>query len=145
MSLSSILVPVSGTPTDKHLVELACQLLHSSSSRLFILYIMEIKRSLPIDAALPGDVIHGDNVLKSMEKIADNFKHETKGELLQARETGYAIVHEAAKKHVDGIVMSVPNTIKYGKFHLEKTVPYVLENAHCKVILWHAEKVKQHS
>ena len=68
MSLSSILVPVSGTPTDKHLVELACQLLHSSSSRLFILYIMEIKRSLPIDAALPGDVIHGDNVLKSMEK-----------------------------------------------------------------------------
>jgi nucleotide-binding universal stress UspA family protein len=136
MDFSSILVPVSGSSSDKHVVELACKLLNSSDSHLFILYIIEINRSLPIDATLTPEVARGDNILKSMETLAEKYNHQVTAELLQAREVGYAIVQEAHRKKVDGIAMTIPDSTKFGRFELEKTVTYVLKNAGCKIVLW---------
>ena len=82
MNLSSILVPVYGHASDKQVVKLACELLKPSDGRLFIIYIIEINRSLPIDSALPNEVIKGDNVLKLMESLAEKSKHQEKAELI---------------------------------------------------------------
>ncbi|MBI02365.1 MAG: universal stress protein [Chloroflexi bacterium] len=139
MNLSSILVPVYGHASDKQVVKLACELLKPSDGRLFIIYIIEINRSLPIDAALPNEVIKGDNVLKLMESLAEKSKHQVKAELIQAREAGYAIVQEAAQRKVDGIVMNIPELKRFGKFDLGKTSTYVLNNAGCNVVLWRDE------
>jgi len=143
MNFSSILVPVSGSPTDERTVNLACETLKPSGGRLFIMYIIQINRHLPIDAALPSEVVKGDNILKSMEKLSEKFKHEVKAELIQAREVGYAIVQEATRRKVDVIAMSVPDSKKFGRFELEKTVTYVLKNAECNVLLWHDQTTKK--
>ena len=143
MNFSSILVPVSGSPSDEHTVNLACETLKPSGGRLFIMYIIQINRHLPIDSALPSEVLKGDNILKSMEKLSEKFKHEVKAELIQAREVGYAIVQEATRRKVDVIAMSIPDLKKFGRFELEKTVTYVLKNAECNVLLWHDQTTKK--
>ena len=142
MNFSSILVPVSGSPSDERTVNLACETLKPSGGRLFIMYIIQINRHLPIDSALPSEVLKGDNILKSMEKLSEKFKHEVKAELIQAREVGYAIVQEATRRKVDVIAMSIPDLKKFGRFELEKTVTYVLKNAECNVLLWHDQTTK---
>ena len=143
MNFSSILVPVSGSPSDERTVNLACETLKPSGGRLFIMYIIQINRHLPIDSALPSEVLKGDNILKSMEKLSEKFNHEVKAELKQAREGGYAIVQEATRRKVDVIAMSIPDLKKFGRFELEKTVTYVLKNAECNVLLWHDQTTKK--
>ena len=142
MNFSSILVPVSGSPSDERTVNLACETLKPSGGRLFIMYIFQIYRHLPIDSALPSEVLKGDNILKSMEKLSEKFKHEVKAELIQAREVGYAIVQEATRRKVDVIAMSIPELKQFARFELEKTVTYVLKNAECNVLLWHDQTTK---
>jgi len=57
-------------------------------------------------------------------------------ELVQARDTGPALVDEAVEWGADLIVMGLPYKRRFGEFNLGKTVPYVLKNATCRVMLF---------
>jgi len=70
------------------------------------------------------------------ETIAGVYKSDPEAELLQSRRAGPAIVQEAVDKGVDAIVLGIPYTEQFGDFSLGETVPYVLKNAPCRVILW---------
>ena len=48
----------------------------------------------------------------------------------------FAIVGEADDWHADVIVMGLPYKRRFGEFNLGKTVPYVLKNANCRVMLF---------
>ncbi len=56
--------------------------------------------------------------------------------LVQARDTGPALVDEAVEWGADLIVMGLPYKRRFGEFNLGKTVPYVLKNATCRVMLF---------
>jgi nucleotide-binding universal stress UspA family protein len=75
-------------------------------------------------------------VLKEMEEVASDYRCVTQAELLQSRKSGLAVVQEAVDKDVDAIVLGTAYREQYGSFSLGDTVPYVLKNAPCKVILW---------
>ena len=77
----------------------------------------------------------GEEVLNEMEALTEPYKFETAAELLQSRRIGLAVVQEAVDKQVDAIVLGVPYIEIYGSFSLGDTVPYVLKNAPCRVIL----------
>jgi nucleotide-binding universal stress UspA family protein len=111
-------------------------MLNGNKGRLHILYIIEVERTLPIDAEIPVATAKGDAVLRRMEEVAKPFKLDPQAELLQSRQAGYAVVQEAVNKDVDAIVMAVPYQTKYGEFSLGTTIPYVFEHAPCQVILW---------
>ena len=134
--LSSILVAVGGKGSDDDAVKLACELLDSQKGNLYIVYVIEVERSLPLDAESAPATAKGEEVLKHMEEVAELYKCETQAELLQSRQAGLAVVREAAEKQVDAVVLGVPYKEEYGSFTLGETVPYVLKNAPCKVILW---------
>ena len=55
---------------------------------------------------------------------------------MQARDTGPAVVDEAEEFGADLIVMGLPYKRRFGEFNLGRTVPYVLKNAACRVILF---------
>ena len=57
-------------------------------------------------------------------------------ELLQAREAGPAIVDEAVERGIDLIIMAISYKKPFGEFDLGSTVPYVLKNAPCRVLIW---------
>ena len=140
-TLSSVLVSVAGNDSDEEAVRMACGMLNGNKGRLHILYIIEVERTLPVDAEIPLATARGDAVLKRMEEVAKTFKLSPQAELLQSRQAGYAVVQEAVNKDVEAIVMAVPYQTRYGEFSLGTTIPYVFEHAPCQVILWRDGRV----
>ena len=134
--LGSALVAVTGEASDDDAVRLACELLDSQKGDLFIVYVIEVERGLPVDAEISPATARAEQVLKHVEGVAKAFKGNAEAELLQSRRAGAALVHEAVDKNVDAIVMGIPYREQYGTFSLGDAVPYVLRNAPCKVILW---------
>ena len=133
--LSSVLVAVAGQGSDDDTVRLACELLSSHKGNLYVVYVIEVERSLPVDTEIAPATAVGEEVLKRMEGAASPYRFQTQAELLQARRAGLAIVQEAVDKQVDAIVLGMPYKRVYGSFSLGETVPYVLRNAPCRVIL----------
>jgi nucleotide-binding universal stress UspA family protein len=73
--------------------------------------------------------------LEHVQRFADKIGCRVQTDLLQAREAGAAIVNEAVERDAQLIVMGVPYYEKYGEYCVKPRAQYVLEHAHCKVIL----------
>ena len=134
--LSSILVAVSGETSDEEAVRLACHLLNPGKGDLFVVYVIEVGRGLPVDAEVAPATARAEEVLKHMEEVTRPFKCNIQAELLQSRSAGPAVVQEAVDKQVDAIVLGVGYHEVYGSFSLGETAPYLLRTAPCRVILW---------
>ena len=139
IAIKSVLVAVSGNSTDDSAVRFAAQMTERRRGSLYIVHVIEVERSLPVDSELPFHTTRGDDLLDTMERAARPFKCKVYSELLQARLAGHAIVHEAAEREVDAVVIGMPYKTKYSRFTLGDAVPYVLEHAPCRVILWRSE------
>ena len=136
MGVSSVLVAVRGEQCDDEVVRLACELLNSHKDRLYVLYVIEVERGLPVDAEIAPATAKGEEVLRHMEEVAKRYKCTAEAEMHQARQAGPAVVQEAVDKKVDAIVLGSPYREVYGSFSLGDTIPYVLKNAPCRVIVW---------
>ena len=131
----SVLVPVTGAAYDQDVVRLGCELLESNQSSLHILYVIEVSREHPLDAAMDSVYLRGEQVLSEMEEIAGGYKCAINAEIVQVRKAGAAIVREAVFKDVDAIVMGSSYKETYGVYTLDEHIPYVLRHAPCRVIL----------
>lgn len=139
IAIKSALVAVSGGPVDEFAVRYAAQMVESQRGSLYVVHVIEVDRGLPVDSELPFHTSRADDLLDRMERAADSFKCKVYPELLQARRAGHAIVNEAAERDVDVIVIGIPYKTKYSKFTMGDAVPYVLEHAPCRVLLWRGE------
>lgn len=133
--LKRILVPVEGAATDDEGVTLACALSKKDRAEILLLYVIEVRRNLPIDAEMGEEVGRGEQVLDKVQRFANKLACAVQTDLLQAREAGAAIVNEAVEREVDLIVMGVPYHEKFGDYCVEPRAQFVLENAPCRVIL----------
>ena len=130
---SRILVPVNGNPTDYDAVALACDIGRRGKAAVYAIYVIEVKRTLPLDVDLPPEAAKGDTVLAQAERVAEEFGIDLETEILQARDVGTAIVDEALERDIDLIVMGIGYKRKFGEFDMGHTAPYVLKNAPCRV------------
>ena len=136
----SILVPVTGQLADEEAIKTACGMMESSKGVLHVLYVIEIDRIYPIDAEIKVATAKGEDVLRHMEDIARAYNRSTEAELIQARQAGSAIVHESMEKDAEVVVMGIQKGQRFGEFSLGNTVPYVIKNAQCSVILRRSAK-----
>ncbi len=132
---SRILVPVNGNPTDDDAVALACETGRRAKASVYAIYVIQVKRTLPLDVDLPPEAAKGDSVLARAERVAEEFGIDMETEILQARDVGTAIVDEALERDIDLIVMGIGYKRKFGEFDMGQTAPYVLKNAPCRVWL----------
>ena len=137
MEFHKILVPVSGTEADEEAVKLACRLAKKNKSKIYAVYVITVKRTLPIDAEIESEIRKAEGILDHIERVAEEQDYEVETDLLQAREAGPTIIDEAVEQEVDLILMGVKYKRRFGQFSLGDTVPYVLKNAPCRVILYH--------
>ena len=137
MEFSKILVPVTGTEADEEAIKLACRLVKKNKGKIRAIYVITLKRTLPLEAEVESEIRKAEDVLDRMERVAEEQDYEIDTDLLQAREAGLTIVDEAAERGVDIILMGVRYKRRFGQFSLGDTVPYVLKNAPCRVILYH--------
>jgi nucleotide-binding universal stress UspA family protein len=133
---AKILVAVGGQKVDEETVRMACRVAKARGAKLYGVHVIEVNRSLPLSAPVEHLVEHGEEVLEEVEQIAAESGLEVETEMVQARDTGPAIVGEAEEWGADAIVMGLPYKRRFGEFFLGKTVPYVLKNARCRVILF---------
>jgi nucleotide-binding universal stress UspA family protein len=137
MKLTKILVPVTGSQVDDETIRLACRLGKKDKAKLWVVYVITIKRSLPLEAKIEPETRKAEGILDHAESVAEEENYEAETDVLQAREAGPAIVDEAVEREVDLILMGVPYRRRFGQFSLGTVVPYVLTNAPCRIILYH--------
>ncbi len=137
MEFRTILVPVIGTKADDEAIKLACKLSKKNKGKIRAIYIITVKRTLPIDAEIEPEIKKAEELLNHIETVAEENDCEVDTDLLQAREVGPAIVDEAAELGIDLILIGVNYKTRFGQFTMGDVVPYVLRNAPCNVILLH--------
>jgi nucleotide-binding universal stress UspA family protein len=137
MEFNKILVPVIGTDADEEAVRLGVQLARKNKAKMWAVYVITIKRSLPLDAEITTETERAESILDRMEVIAEEEEYEVETDLVQARDAGPAIVDEAVEREVDLILLGIAYKTRFGQFSLGNVVPYILKNAPCRVILYH--------
>jgi nucleotide-binding universal stress UspA family protein len=137
MEFNKILVPVTGTQVDDEAMRLACGLAKKNKGKIWAVYVVTVKRSLPIDAEIEPEIRKAEDILDHIASVAEEEDYEAETDLLQAREAGPTIVDEAVEREVDLILMGLSYKRRFGQFSLGNVVPYVLQNAPCQVILYH--------
>jgi nucleotide-binding universal stress UspA family protein len=129
-----IMVPVNGSPTDEEAVRLACRLAIRNRARVYAVSILEVRRSLPLDAVPEADVERVERVLDAAEKVGKELDVIVDTELIQAREAGPAIVDEIRAWRADLVVLGMRSRERFGEFHPGRTVPYVIRFAPSRVL-----------
>ncbi len=137
MEFKKILVPVIGTEADDEAIRLACRLAKKDKGKIWAVYVVTVKRALPLDAEIEPEIIKAEEILDHANSIAEEQDFEIETDLLQAREAGPTIVDEAVEREVDLILVGIEYKRRFGQFSLGSVVPYVLKNAPCRVILYH--------
>ena len=136
MEASKVLLPVVGGESDEESLRLACAMTKAAKGKVYVLYVIEVARQLPLDADVSSENAKGEQILQRMEKLGKEYHADIEAEMLQARDAGPAVVQEAVDREVEAIVMGISYKRRYGVFNLGKTVPFILKNAPCPVLLW---------
>lgn len=139
-------MPIHGNEGDFRALELAGLLADRKNVDVTLVYVVEVKQSLPLDADIPQAVVAGEAALDQAEQYArhraEHRLQQITPELLQARSAGAAIVDEAIERDIDVIVMASRNRQHFGRVTVGDTVPFILKNAPCEVILARAGTVE---
>ncbi len=138
MDIGKILVPISGNHVDAEVIRMACGLAEDTSASVYAVYVIEVERSLPVDASLGEQSARAEEILSRAEAIAHEYGYEIDTGLLQAREAGPAIIGEAIEGCADLIVMGVAYRRRLGMFDIGNTTSHVLKEAPCHVVLYRA-------
>lgn len=136
MEFNRILVPVNGTEADDEAIRLACRLAKKTKGKIWAVYVVTVKRTLPLNAAIEPEIRKAEEILDHAESIAEEEDYEVETDLLQAREAGPTIVDEAIERKISLILMGIEYKERFGQFNLGAVAPYVLKNAPCRVILY---------
>jgi nucleotide-binding universal stress UspA family protein len=135
MKFYRILAAVDGGDADKDAIQLACRLAKETKSKVFVVHVIEVKRSLPLNAELDTDAEQGQRILRHAQDCAEERDCVIETDLLQAREPGPAIVTEVMDKQIDLLLMGMSYRTKFGHFDIGETIPYVLKNCPCRVMV----------
>jgi len=131
-----ILVPISGNGADEEAIKLACTLAKRRKAEIYAVYVIEVERSLPLDAQVDSEMEKAEEVLTHAEDVAADIGYDIETDLLQAREAGPGVVDEAMERGIDLIIIGVGYKRRLGMFDLGETIPYVLKEAPCRVLLY---------
>lgn len=134
-----MLIPVAGNDGDQRLLQYVSKIAQRKNSEITLIYVVEVDQELPLDAELPLEVTHGEQVLENareaLRSVIDNKSSAVSTDMLQARLAGPAIVDEAVQDESDVIILGAHVTKRHGKRTIGDTVDYVLKNAPCEVIV----------
>ena len=137
------MVPLNDSPADAEVLKLACSMAKPAKGKVFIVYVVEVRRSLPLDARLEAEISRGEDTITRAEQLLEEEECEFEASLLQAREVGPALVEEAVERKVDSIIMGIGYKRRFGEYSLGDAIPYVLKNAACPVLVYRLPTPKE--
>lgn len=133
-----LLVPIDGSAASLAALSFAAELAQRNKGKVYAIYIIEVTRSLPLDAALPAEVEHCETIFTAAKSTIKGLASSIEFELLQARNAGATIVDEAVNIEAQAIVMGLGDKRRRGEFVIGQTTDFVLRHAPCQVWLFRA-------
>ena len=131
----TILVAVNASPASLEGVATACAYGRQRKSKVYVVHVVEVARSMALNAEMDREARRGEQILRKAEDQAAAAGYPVTGELLQAREAGQAIVDEARERDADVVVLAVGPRRVSGEHGLGRTAEFVLRQAGCDVWL----------
>jgi nucleotide-binding universal stress UspA family protein len=129
----TFLVPITNSPASLEAVSVAAAIARARKGRVYLVHVIEVNRSLPLNAEMDAEARRGEQVIRKAEALALEAGCNVTGTLVQAREAGTAIVDEAQDRGVDAVIMGIGYKRLTGSFQVGRTVEHVLRNATCAV------------
>ena len=136
MPFNRVIAVVTDDPSDINTISRATEIVRDDRGHLYVIYVIKIERSLPLDSEIEDQIARGEQVLHRSERLARLPRSAIDSQLLQARDIGPAVVHEAVVRDADAIVIGTSYPTDYGSFSIGNDIPYILEHAPCDVLLW---------
>jgi nucleotide-binding universal stress UspA family protein len=136
MQVRKILIPVSGEEADDEAIRLACTLGKQHKCEIYVVYVITIQRALPVEMELKPETEKAEQVLAHIKELAEVQSQRIQSSILQTREAGQAIIDAAKAYGADLILIGSRHMERFGRFNLGSTIPYILKNAPCRVILY---------
>ncbi|MDP9373986.1 MAG: universal stress protein [Chloroflexota bacterium] len=131
-----VLVPVAGTADDERAIDLAILLAKRHRTVISAIHVVAVPQALALENEMSAECGRGEAILSNAEECARRYGWEIEIELLQARSAGAAIVDEAIGRDATLIVMATSIHHRAGQPTVGRTtVPYVLKNAPCEVVV----------
>ena len=128
-----ILAIITGSASDEYVATTSSRLAKQMKFPINLLYVIEVNRNHPIDMEIPKDTEKGEKALSQMEKIVSKFKVKSKGEILQARFSGSAIISQSENIQAKLIVLAHKEQDSNNLY--DNICQYVAGNAKCDVIM----------
>lgn len=125
----SFLVPLDGSEAAYGALAAACETARKTKASVSAVYVIEVPRSLPLDADLVAEGQRGEEILERAETLAASHDVRLEGDLLQARQAGHVVIDEAIERGADAIVIGLAYHRPYGRFQLGTLAEYILEHA----------------
>jgi nucleotide-binding universal stress UspA family protein len=134
-AVKKILVPTSGTHYSERGIELACRLGEEQKAEIYLVTVIEVPRTLPMEAPMPDAEAKAQEVIKQGEAIVTLRGLPARGEVRRGRVAGEEIIRVAKDWEADMIVMGIRSQIRMAQEILGRTSDLVLRRAGCEVIL----------
>ena len=128
-----ILAIITGSTADEYVATTASRLAKQMKSEVNLLYVIEVDRKLPIDMEVPAETEKGEIALSKIEEVMSRFKVKSKGEILQARFSGSAILSQSENIGADTIILAHSKIISDNLY--DNICEYVTDNTKCDVIM----------
>ena len=133
-----ILVPIAPGYPSEEAMDVACRLATERRASIVALTAIEVPLDLPLDAWLPDEVREANEELDEARAIGDSYGVRVIGRIARTRNTGRAIVDEAARRGSQIIVMSGPRRVRLQRGRRRifgDAVDFVLRHAPCRVMV----------
>jgi nucleotide-binding universal stress UspA family protein len=130
-----ILVPTSGVHYSEKGIELACRLGEGQQAEIVLTYVLEIPRTLPLNAPIPEAEQQAQDALDRGKGIVELHHLTPILRLERARQAGEGIVKVAKDNDVDVIVLGMRPGFRGAQTGWGRTTDTLLRKAHCEVII----------
>ena len=114
---------------------MACRLGQEQQAEIYLVNVIEVPRTLPLEAPLPEAETKAGDIIKRGEEIVILRGLPVKGEVKRGRVAGEEIIRTAKDFEADLIVMGIRSEIRMAQEILGRTSDLIIRRAPCEVIV----------
>jgi nucleotide-binding universal stress UspA family protein len=133
-AIKKILVPTIGAPYSERGVELACRLGQEQKAQIILTYVIEVPRTLPLNAPIPDAENNAKTALQRAQEIVSLRGLDCVVSIDRARVAGEEIIRSSKENDVDVIVIGLKPKLS-GTTVIGQTAEILLRKAPCEVII----------
>lgn len=134
-TLKRILVPTNGTSYSERAIELACRLGIEQKAEIVVVSVIEVPRTLPLEATLGQPEKDSQDALERGKEIVELHHLTPIVRSERAREASEGIIRAAKEHKADIVVLGLRTNLKAAQYLLGRTTETVIRRAPCEVIL----------